>query len=386
MRGITVFGVCAKPNTKNPIGYFGTGLKYAIAVLLRAGCIVELNRGDENFVFTVNIEDFRGEGINRVFMNGEPLPFTTELGRNWAPWMAYRELACNAYDENGGVGLVEREDYKDWTGWVIEGDVIEAAYKQHDKIFLSSEPLHKLKDLELHDNIDGGEYIYHKGIRVYKLSKPSLYVYNLTGKLELTEDRTATNMSMIHLRIAQGIAKSESPSLIRQVLLANERFFESTIDYHWWSVEPGEVFNKVIVRLIGMNTSFNSSAKSVYRRDNPKDEPPATIQIERIPMEQRRKLWAALVFWDNLGITIPKSIVHVTTKINQQKVKVVGGHMYISKFVLEMDMRFITGLMYKAYADTKPTIGGVKQDELLLDTLVDFGEQILGVSRKEEVA
>ena len=30
-------GVSAKPNTKSPIGYFGTGLKYAMAALVRLG-------------------------------------------------------------------------------------------------------------------------------------------------------------------------------------------------------------------------------------------------------------------------------------------------------------------------------------------------------------
>jgi len=35
LRSLTVFGLNAKPTTDTPIGYFGTGLKYAVAVLAR---------------------------------------------------------------------------------------------------------------------------------------------------------------------------------------------------------------------------------------------------------------------------------------------------------------------------------------------------------------
>ena len=42
LHGITTFGVCAKPEAENPIGYFGTGLKYALAFFLGEGLKLEL--------------------------------------------------------------------------------------------------------------------------------------------------------------------------------------------------------------------------------------------------------------------------------------------------------------------------------------------------------
>ncbi|KKM26551.1 hypothetical protein LCGC14_1583690, partial [marine sediment metagenome] len=44
------------------------------------------------------------------------------------------------------------------------------------------------------------------------------------------------------------------------------------------------------------------------------------------------------------------------------------------------------GLVYKLYADTKPEIGKVKVEDLLIDTIVDFGERLLGVQRHKAVA
>ena len=42
LRSLSTFGLNAKPNTTNPIGYFGTGMKYAIAVLLRKHVSIEM--------------------------------------------------------------------------------------------------------------------------------------------------------------------------------------------------------------------------------------------------------------------------------------------------------------------------------------------------------
>jgi hypothetical protein len=43
LRAVQIMGLNAK-ESKNPIGQFGTGLKYAIAVLLRNNCSVSIFR------------------------------------------------------------------------------------------------------------------------------------------------------------------------------------------------------------------------------------------------------------------------------------------------------------------------------------------------------
>lgn len=107
IRAVTTFGLSVKKND-NPIGYFGTGLKYAIAVLLREGCEIEIYSGKTQFKFYSQKDMFRGEECELIFMDGDDadhhqLPFTMALGRNWELWQAYRELYCNALDEDGGV-------------------------------------------------------------------------------------------------------------------------------------------------------------------------------------------------------------------------------------------------------------------------------------------
>ena len=64
---IRVIGVSVKTGD-NPIGYFGTGLKFALSTLLRTGHRVELRRGGEVLEFTAREVLVRGKRVQRVFM------------------------------------------------------------------------------------------------------------------------------------------------------------------------------------------------------------------------------------------------------------------------------------------------------------------------------
>src|SRR5690606_31422269 len=68
IRSITTFGLHAKPGTNTPIGKFGTGLKYAIATLLRLGCKVQLFIGEVEYEFFTKKNDFRGMEYHQVYM------------------------------------------------------------------------------------------------------------------------------------------------------------------------------------------------------------------------------------------------------------------------------------------------------------------------------
>ena len=74
-RSITTFGVNSKEGG-NPIGFFGTGLKYAIAVLLRLGHEVTLYSDAKKYVFGVEETKIRNDQFRIVTMNGAPLAFT----------------------------------------------------------------------------------------------------------------------------------------------------------------------------------------------------------------------------------------------------------------------------------------------------------------------
>ena len=99
----STFGVSVK-NGSNPIGMFGTGLKYAIAVLLREGRHISITSAGREYAFDVVEKNIRDKAFNICRCNGKDLPFTTELGKTWELWQAYRELYSNCLDEGGELG------------------------------------------------------------------------------------------------------------------------------------------------------------------------------------------------------------------------------------------------------------------------------------------
>ena len=86
-RLISSFGVNVKEND-SPIGYFGTGLKYALAILMREKVSVEIAIGERLLKVGTSEETIRRVKFSFITLGGEVLNFTTELGKNWELWMA----------------------------------------------------------------------------------------------------------------------------------------------------------------------------------------------------------------------------------------------------------------------------------------------------------
>lgn len=382
VRTINTFGVCVK-ETENPIGYFGTGMKYALAVLLREGLSVSMYHGMNKFTFGVGQRDIRGTSFGMITINDLELPFTTGLGRDWVLWQAYRELASNTMDEDGTIedGGEPKEGY---TTFFVEGKAFDKIHANND-IFLSTEPLHVFEGVEFHEApLHGDCWIYYKGIRVYQLHRLALFNYNLLGKVQLTEDRTLAQAYTAQRAIANAIGSCTSPQLIRQVLEANQKYYESTIDYTWASLKAGKTFNDVIEHYGYTGVSYNSSAgrySGVSR-----SEAPATIMRETLSVEARRKLWAACKFWAKLGFEIDHKEIRVTNDKKVEDGKAYYGTIYIAQRVLDEDMRYIAGVIYRQYIAIKHKSRNKIEAELLVDTIVEMGERILGLDRKTDAA
>src|SRR3954471_10625130 len=90
LRSLTVFGLNAKPTTTSPIGFFGTGLKYAVAVLSRREIPFAIWIDGKKWVVEKNsamtFRDKDYEGLTLVSARSRlmvprriNLPFTTQL-------------------------------------------------------------------------------------------------------------------------------------------------------------------------------------------------------------------------------------------------------------------------------------------------------------------
>lgn len=216
IEGFTTFGINAKPNSGNPIGYFGTGLKYAVSIILRSGGKIRVLIDGTEYEFYIVNDEFRGKMFQKIRMKKrgdifgrwryEALPFTTELGKNWELWQAFRELESNTRDENGHSHETEPATLSESKGkTIIEVDCPEFVdvVNQTNEVFLDvcDTKVFENKYFEMYNS--PSKYVYYRGVRVYDMRYPARFTYNFKqGIVELSEDRTARNTFMMFWYIA----------------------------------------------------------------------------------------------------------------------------------------------------------------------------------------
>lgn len=240
---IRTIGVNVKEND-NPIGHFGTGLKFAIATLLRTGHTVKLYRNGELIEFDCVAKVIRNKPFAIVTMNGEQLAFTNDLGKGWEVWQAYRELHSNCLDEMGKITNrpVEGMD----TVWAISGERIEDCFNTRSQIFLTGEPSWMAGDgVEVYRG--ESKYLYYRGVRVHEMPKKSAFTYNFLMPMVLTEDRTLSSVYDANYKLSTRLPKIDDPSYCERILHPRYDGYESDLDLGD-CYEPSESFLNALER------------------------------------------------------------------------------------------------------------------------------------------
>lgn len=266
IKAFTCFGMSSKPNTTSPIGYFGTGLKYAIAVLVRNDIAVSVYIGDDEYVFYKKTVKFRSDEFSQVMMKKrrgllskwtyETLPFTTQLGRNWELWQAFRELESNTLDEGGYSELLRlpRGDELFTSGGtsivVTSQDFANLWIHERPTIFLSKAfREHAVINNDTLEVIpESSKYLYYRGLRVYEFPKDmqSACTYNIKTQLELTEDRTIKYITTAEAHIIYALLHATDKELIDLVLGAGDASFEAQLSWEYSYTQPSKEMLKAL--------------------------------------------------------------------------------------------------------------------------------------------
>lgn len=303
LKTVSTFG-CSVKETSNPIGYFGTGLKYAIAVLLRTGHQIVLQSGLEQLEVSARKDTIRGKEFDFVFIGETPAGFTTELGKNWEVWMAYRELYCNAKDEPNWKVFEADSPISANAGFtrvLVSGQkLLECHHRKHEFI-LEGTPIFKLDSIEVHRQPSRG--FFYKGIKVMDFREPALYTYNCTGSLELTEDRTVKDPHAVAYKISRDILAGAPAELLEKILVAGKENIEYVFDYHGWSgTEPGSDFFPTVAKLQRSNVSkVNFSALKLWREKGGGIIDPRRIRATKVQLESLEK---AISFCEKAGFML----------------------------------------------------------------------------------
>lgn len=379
---IRTFGVSVKEG-ENPIGFFGTGLKYALAILLRTGHTVTVQSGLRKHRFALKEIAIRGEKFQVVTMDRQELGFTTQVGKTWELWMAYRELYCNCKDEGGTVFIADQlpKPVEGQTRVIVGGEDFRNEHDRRSTYILMGEPMLKLENCEVHVGESRG--VFYRGILVHRLPKAetSMFTYNITRSVELTEDRTAKYPFMFPHMIAASLLTSDDESFLNNVLAVDNKFYEHHFDFNdtIWGAKPAPTFLKVVEKLTQHAAGRVSiSAQTVYRTAKREKLAPATTVLVGVESEILLK---AIAFCNTLGFAVDAYPIIVTDALGPNILGMAENErIYVSRLAFMQGTKRVAGtlieefihLRYKYEDETRG------MQEFLLDRLVSLGEQMAG--------
>jgi len=345
LNALRIMGVSVK-HGDSPIGMFGTGLKYAMATVLRLGGEVEIVIDQKHHLITSREVVIRDQSFNQVVLDNEPMGFTTDLGKKWEAWMAVRELLSNARDEGGQTFEHDYNDYlpmPDGTSIILRGDTFMDVWANRHEYFLKdSTPLETHSECDFFSHTCSSRpSVFYKGIRIYQAESPMMYTYNLKGSVELTEDRTLKYNHQLRDRVCAAIVESDNEEMIQSVLVASDYSGEGNLDFDIHHT-PSEAFKKVCHRLIRQKPKDLNQKAVAYYRKKTGDKPDLTIikptAVQQKMIDRAVKFLSAMGYADELE-SMPMQVVEWLGEGTMGQAKL--GRIYLAKPIFDFGSKYI---------------------------------------------
>jgi len=210
-----LIGASTKRGETGKIGFFGSGLKYSIAYMMRNGIDFRIFSGNNELKFTTTPENLKDKTFDRICINGKPTSYTVTMGPTWKEdWFVLREIYCNALDEGNCIMVKNTDNPCPSEGktriYISLTEGLQKVIDKWDSYFCDErDPLFVAENVYtsfIGTEDVGGTYkqsvkvyehtegvVFRKGIRVYH-NKRLAYDYDFDF-LNINEDRTARSMS-----------------------------------------------------------------------------------------------------------------------------------------------------------------------------------------------
>mgnify|MGYP000881297179 CR=1 FL=1 len=243
----TLLGASSKRGDETKIGYFGSGLKYSIAALLRNNIDFKVFSGEKEIRFSVMEKRFRDNDYLSICVNGVETSMTTTMGgADWdIAFAPIREIYSNALDECDNVILEYASNLKGELGtttFLIEKTQgVEHFYKNFMSYFCDKNPnvLSSNKYASIYPcPKDDGIRLFRKGILCYHNEKlKSLFHYN-SSEFTINESRVLNAEYSAKISIAKAWKEVNDNSLILELLTGlnggNSGYYEHGLDFSTW--------------------------------------------------------------------------------------------------------------------------------------------------------
>ncbi|UPT53160.1 HATPase [Synechococcus phage Ssp-JY42] len=372
IEAVTTMGVSAKEGD-NPIGFFGTGLKYAIAGLLRTSHKITIWRGLERFDFATERAEVRGKCFDFIVMTGpegrERLGFTTHLGAHWETWQVFRELYSNCLDEGGDLFTSEADPAEDHTTIWVEGAAFAEAARERGQYFLEGEPLYKGTLAEVHRGAGNG--IYYRRVLVGRLPKGGAFTYNLTAGVTLTEDRTLKDAYTASAWIAHTLANCPDRAVLDSALTATQAY-EGTLSFSTPCTEFAEAVLDLCERkgTGAVADSAVASAEAWAQRE---------ARVKAVPLSKAEadEIDAAKAFLARIGFPVTAPIVVAETLGPDVFGMAKNDTIYLSRVTLNRGGNFLIGTILEEHLHLSQGFADESRrfQDFLIDLVVKFARE-----------
>lgn len=233
-----LIGASTKRGEKGKIGFFGSGLKYSIAYMMRNCIDFKIFSGEKEIKFTTIPEQLKDKTFDRICIDGKPSSYTTSMGPTWTEdWFILREIYCNALDESNCQLIRETINVNPAEGktriYVELTPKLKAVIEDWDQYFsMDREPIFVQENVytsfisqceegyinrqrvSAYHKTNG--VIYRRGIQVSK-RKNYLYDYGIEFA-DINEDRTIKNSPAMAYAFVDLMAAFPCENYIKSIL------------------------------------------------------------------------------------------------------------------------------------------------------------------------
>lgn len=303
-------------------------------------------------------------------MGDERLPFTTQLGRNWEVWQAYRELHSNTLDENGSI-----TDAPESADTVIEvtGEGIQRQFDNRHTIFLMNEPVYEAEGLEVHPGAT--RYVYYRGVRAGVLPEETKFTYNITRKMELSEDRTIKSLFDAEYAL-ETLIPTVKDQAFQVALLENSGKFDQNLNFAYCGAPSNEFYNAAeqFQSVVGAN---QSAKRMVQAKRQKTDGFPACDTSDA----ERQIILDAAAFLRRLDCELDLDAVTVTETLGPGVYGVYHKEqhrIFIARQTLDNGIKFTAATLYEEWVHMTHKLRDESREmqQFLFDRLMAVAERI----------
>ena len=394
IRAIKTFGVSSKEDKKSAIGYFGTGMKYAIAILLRENHKVNIITGGMHYEFGLKKARVRNDDFSFITMNDEELAYTTELGKDWELWMAFRELYSNMLDEPGAKAserTITSDFSDDKTYVLVHGNPFAKVYHDRDQYFLNPgrESIEKSRNIEFYTKTceRDGASIFFKGVRVTVSEAGGEFDYNILTGLTLTEDRTVKDGWSLQWELANAIVMLKDKKLIASIIMADELSYEAGFNFQHadGSAKHAKVFLEVVGKLrhVNKDVGMSQSAVEFHKKHTrtPTVLPGVSCHLNEVETKQLDK--ATTFCKGTLSLELDDFRLIIAKDLGKGQLGLANieeGIMYISKQCFAEGTKRVAVALLEEYTHCKHRVHDetIEQKWVYLNQILSLGERLQG--------